>query len=163
MRLILTVGLCCWALTANANVLDETDWRRMGDLLLKAINLSEDVWNTGKGARGDASNCLFFLFTGVNEIRADLEHLAVMTKVGSMMIDKRDEQTVLGALNMKATNFIEKAENIRTNVNMWVGMCSKYNVVAIKGQEILRLNDEASSTVRSMLKRLGGPIISDTR
>ena len=73
MRLILTAVLCCWALTANANVFDETDWRRLGDLSLKVANLMEDVGNIQKGAPGAARYCLDYVSFDLLWLSGNLE------------------------------------------------------------------------------------------
>ena len=67
-------------------------------------------------------------------------------------IKARDEQTVLSEITLEINYFLKHMELERKGINSTVGMCSRYNLVAVKAEEILRLYGEASSLVRLMLR-----------
>jgi hypothetical protein len=61
---------------------------------------------------------------------------------------------VLAVLKVDATDFLNHENISRREINSVASYCSSSNVVVAKAQEILRLYDEATSVVRSMMKKV---------
>jgi hypothetical protein len=61
-------------------------------------------------------------------------------------------QSGISEITLEINYFLKHTELERKGINWTVGMCSRYNLVAVKAEEILRLYGEASSLVRSMLR-----------
>jgi hypothetical protein len=138
-------------LIASADALDATDYTRMHNLSQKTIQLQRDILSANQGARGDAVDCFGQLYTNLEQVSLRIGFLEQMVSIASLMVDKSDEQTVLGAFKIEADHFLKQIELNRKGINLTAGYCSRGNVVAVKAQEILRLYDEASSILRSML------------
>jgi hypothetical protein len=51
-------------------------------------------------------------------------------------IKARDEQTVLSEITLEINYFLKHTELERKGINSTVGMCSRYNLVAVKAEEI---------------------------
>jgi hypothetical protein len=138
-------------LTASADALDATDYTRMRDLSQKTIQLQRDILSANQGARGDAVDCFGQLYTNLEQVALRIGFLEQMVSIASLMVDKSDEQTVLGAFKTEADHFLKQIELNRKGINLTAGYCSRGNVVVVKAQEILQLYDDASSLLRSML------------
>ena len=138
-------------LTATADALDATDYTRMHNLSQKTTQLQRDILSANQGARGNAVDCFEQLYTNLEQVSLRIGFLEQMVSIASSMVDKSDEQTVLGAFKIEAEHLLKRIELNRKGINLTAGYCSRGNVVAVKAQEILRLYDEASSLLRSML------------
>jgi hypothetical protein len=138
-------------LTASADALDASDYTRMHDLSQKTIQLQRDILSANQGVRGNAVDCFEQLYTNLEQVAVRIGFLEQMLSIASLMVDKSDEQTVLGAFKIEANHSLKQIELNRKGINLTAGYCSRGNVVALKAQEILRLYDEASSLLRSML------------
>jgi hypothetical protein len=138
-------------LTASADALDASDYTRMHDLSQKTIQLQRDILSANQGVRGNAVDCFEQLYTNLEQVAVKIGFLEQMLSIASLMVDKSDEQTVLGAFKIEANHSLKQIELNRKGINLTAGYCSRGNVVALKAQEILRLYDEASSLLRSML------------
>jgi len=138
-------------LIASADALDNTDYTRMHNLLQKTIQLQRDILSANQGARENAVDCFEQLYANFEQVSLRIGFLDQMVSIASFMVDKSDEQTVLAAFKIEADRFLKQVELNRKEINLTAGYCSWNNVVAVKAQEILRLYDEASSLLRSML------------
>ena len=138
-------------LTASSDALDATDYTRMHNLSQKTIQLQRDILSANQGARGNAVDCFEQLYTNFEQVSLRIGFLDQMVSIASFMVDKFDEQTVLAAFKIEADRFLKQVELNRKRINLTAGYCSWNNVVAVKAKEILRLYDEASSLLRSML------------
>jgi hypothetical protein len=138
-------------LTASADALDATDYTRLHDLSQKTIQLQRDILSANQGARGNAVDCFEQLYTNLERVSLRIGFLDQMVSIAALMVNKSDEQTVLGAFKIEADQFLKQIELNRKGINLTAGYCSSGNVVALKAQEISQLYDEASSLLRSML------------
>jgi len=138
-------------LISSADALDATDYTRMHNLSQKTIQLQRDILSANQGARGNAVDCFEQLYTNLEQVSLRIGFLEQMVSIVSSMVDKSDEQTVLGAFKIEADRFLKQIELNRKGINLTAGYCFRGNVEAVKAQEILRLYDEASSLLRSML------------
>jgi hypothetical protein len=138
----------------SAEALDEADYKRMLNLGAKFFQLQEDMLNVQKGSPLVEKECLDDLQNDLERISIRIEALTSMVSLASSMVNKLDEQMVLATLNMDATSFLKHIELGRKGINSTAGYCSSNNVAVAKAQEILKLYDEATSVVRSMMSRL---------
>jgi hypothetical protein len=143
-------------LTASANALDESDATRIDNLAQKSLQLEKDLSSAQKGSplTGKAWECLNELHHHVEMVSVQIDWLRSMALLALSMKDKSDEKTVLDFLHEYATGFLEHIDISRQSINSTAGYCSSVNVAVAKAQEVLKLQEEATSVVRSMMSRL---------
>jgi hypothetical protein len=147
-------------LTASARALDDTDYHRLDNLWNKFLQLEKDLRIYEHGIaegtslnRADLLDCLEPIYSDVERGEMSIGFLTSMAALASLMVDKSDEQKVLGVIKIEARKFLEYVEVGRTHINGIIGFCSRNNVVSVKAQEIFQLYDVATPLVRSFLSQ----------
>jgi hypothetical protein len=152
----LTLGLALLVPAASANTLTDADIQGFYAFDNKAASMLHDISDAARASAGlrpgeclqDLANQLTFVVSEFKfvEVMAELEHgsPAGDTQVKAVLLLRADKFLSLLALDRKA---IGTTMGLRT--------CAVNGSVVAKGQEILRLCDEAGALVGAIGKKIG--------
>jgi hypothetical protein len=144
---------------AGAFVLSPNDQERFDGLLERTIQLQSDTLAAHQGTLGGPAfvrdaQCYFDLVVNLTEVRLELSHLQSVVSLSVLMIDPRDDRTVLSELKQDMVSFLKSVERDRAIVNRVPGHCPMSSFIAAKAQEMLNLYTAATSLVREVSSRI---------
>jgi hypothetical protein len=152
----LTLGLALLVPAASANTLTDADVQGFRAFDEKAATVLQEISDAAQASSGlppgeclqDLANQLTFVVSEFKfvEALAELEH-------GSPASDMQ----VKTGLLLRADQFLSLLAQDRKAISTTMGLrsCAANRVVVAKGQEILRLCDEAGALVGAISKKLG--------
>jgi hypothetical protein len=149
------------ATSAQANALTPEDQQRVGGLVQKASTFSDDLNAAGRAAFAAGgitpleTTCLLSLRDNAALFFSTMNSLYVLVAIDVAVIDRRDETAVLGYLQKEIRASPSVFGALRQETNAGLGTCASNGVVAARGQEFLRLLDDASSLIQWISKRQG--------
>jgi hypothetical protein len=147
MLRVMTFVLAMLAATYNcwANALTPEDQQRFENFLRKAQTVRQDV-------AASAGSCLL---EPTNAFLDDMTSLYALVAIDVAMVDQRDEMMVQYYLQDEIRAFRGIIDDQEQLINQSLGVCASSEAVAAKGQDLLRLLDDASSLVEGISRKLG--------
>jgi hypothetical protein len=118
------------------------------------ITAQKDVQDTLNAslaaAQSGAAECLHELQPNIEEVIIQLKATGNLIGIEGQMTNAPDGQVVMKYLPL-AVRDLEHTLNLdRKSVNSTMGICSRFGVVAAKGQQILRVFDEIAAWHQSV-------------
>jgi hypothetical protein len=98
--------------------------------------------------------CLWDLNKRITAFYDVLAPLTLLVLLASEMVDITDEKEAIRLLSNDAPAFLKSLEANRRGTNFVIGECAQDNIMAVKGQELLRMFDKAASLVGSIVKKI---------
>ena len=143
-------GGTCSSLTLNDTV-------RILTFQQKLISFGKNdlLVTTSSAASANAAQCLANLNDNLTIVLGGFAVVSDLAKLVPLMVNPDDEAVLVSELRENIKNFQQALANNRNSVNGFIGICGPSGVVAVKGQELLRLYDEAAALVEIISNKIG--------
>jgi hypothetical protein len=148
-----TLGLALLVTTASANTLTDADVQGLYAFDEKAATLQQGISDAARASPG-LRECLQDLANQLTFVVSEFKFVEAMAELeqGS----PADDTEVKATLLLRAVKFLSLLVQDRKAISTTMGLqsCAGNGVVAAKGQQILRLCDEAGALVVAISKKL---------
>jgi hypothetical protein len=125
-------------------------------LLQKSAQINQDIVSIQKSAIGNNK-----LYECLDDFRESIENVHLRFRIVSTLIflsramrNQDDELTILAELKTDLSFFPKDIDNQRALVNLTLGHCASYGVVAVKGNDLLNFYSSLVSFTRSIARSL---------
>jgi hypothetical protein len=141
---------------AKAKVFSQDDEQRFFEFSQRinhfVKDFAEDIINIG----GRRPECLEDIATDADYLSTRINETYMLVSIAAAMRDSHDEEQVLIWLQSGDLPYAPTIlANQRRRINLAMAICSGNGMAAVKGQELLRLHDEAGSWLAWISKKIG--------
>jgi hypothetical protein len=140
----------------SANVLREDDLSVLMKIDGAIIETTSDVLQTARPMDKNSVvfACLESLLQDLSIMSSGVEHLQSLVFIGAGTIDSSDERLVLDVFKVAADGVLNYLTTARGHTNFVAGICSQSTLVTTKADRALKLLDNSTAAIKSMLRRL---------
>jgi hypothetical protein len=132
--------------SAQANTFTHADVEGFEAFDQKILVLINDI---PKGST--ASDCVTVLTDTLYSAGLEIEAIEGLVGLETVMVDPADDFRVKLLLRLRLSAFLKTLAKDRTDINQTMGHCAS---VAVKGQAVLSLFDEASTLVQAISEKI---------